>query len=214
MPGLNGMELQQALADRGQELAIVFLTGHGDIPMSVQAMKLGAEDYLAKPIDLDELLVTVQQTAGLTRPVPLRCNANQQLPADVVAESPLMQAIIRDVSLIAPSDTRVLITGESGVGKEVVARLIHNRSARSKGAFLAINCGALPETLLDSELFGHKAGSFTSADRDHLGYFQQADGGTLFLDEAGEMTLEGQAGNAIDVKGKRGMKLASELPSN
>jgi DNA-binding NtrC family response regulator len=156
-------------------------------------MRDGAVNYLAKPIDLDELLSTVQQATGVSQSAPLEYHGERQLPASVVASSPLMEAVLRDASLIAPSETRVLITGESGVGKEVVADVIHAWSSRAGGPLVKVNCAAIPETLLESELFGHEKGAFTGAHVQRIGRFEEANNGTIFLDEIAEMTPQLQA---------------------
>ena len=193
MPGLSGLETLRQARERHATLPVLLVTAYADIREAVGAMRDGAVNYLAKPIDLDELLVSVQQAVGLTKPAPLRCQVDQPLPAMIVAESPLMQALIRDVSLIAPSDTRVLITGESGVGKEVVADLIHAWSARAAGPLVKVNCAAIPETLLESELFGHERGAFTGAHAQRIGRFEEATLGSIFLDEIAEMSPALQA---------------------
>ena len=169
------------------------MTAYADIREAVGAMRDGAVNYLAKPIDLDELLALVQQATGISKSTPLRYDEDRQLPAHVVAKSPLMQAVFRDVSLVAPSDTRVLITGESGVGKEVLADVIHAWSTRSTGPLVKVNCAAIPESLLESELFGHERGSFTGAHAQRIGRFEEANNGTIFLDEIAEMTQQLQA---------------------
>ena len=193
MPGLSGLEtLRRARQEHGL-LPVLLVTAYADIREAVGAMRDGALNYLAKPIDLDELLATVQQVAGLTKCPAVKFGAERQLPAQVIAESPLMQAVFHDASLIAPSESRVLITGESGVGKEVVADVIHGWSARAVGPLVKVNCAAIPETLLESELFGHEKGSFTGAVAQRIGRFEQADGGTIFLDEIADMSPPLQA---------------------
>jgi DNA-binding NtrC family response regulator len=156
-------------------------------------MRDGAVNYLPKPIDLDELLNSVRQALGISKPVVLRYNDEKQLPDYVIARSPLMQAVFRDASLIAPSETRVLITGESGVGKEVVTDVVHAWSSRAKGPLVKVNCAAIPETLLESELFGHEKGAFTDARARRIGRFEEANDGTIFLDEVAEMSPALQA---------------------
>jgi len=151
-------------------------------------MRDGALNYLAKPIDLDELLTTVRQATGLSTVAPLHLGTAKKLPSHIVAQSPLTRALFQDLALIAPSETRVLITGESGTGKEVVADMLHAWSARAPGPLIKINCAAIPETLLESELFGHEKGAFTGASAMRLGRFEEADGGTIFLDEISEMS--------------------------
>jgi DNA-binding NtrC family response regulator len=156
-------------------------------------MRDGAVNYLSKPIDLDELLSTVRQATGLADTAPMRLSADKRLPPNVVARSPLTQAVFRDASLIADSESRVLITGESGVGKEVLADVIHAWSPRVAGQLVKVNCAAIPEALLESELFGHEKGAFTGASAKRIGRFELAHGGTIFLDEVAEMSPSLQA---------------------
>ena len=188
MPGLSGLEtLRRARKDHAT-LPVLLVTAFPEIRDTVAAMRDGAVNYLAKPIDLDELLAGVRSAIGLALSAPLRYDAGKQLPATVVACSPLTQAVFRDASLIAPADTRVLITGESGVGKEILADIIHVWSRRASGPFIKVNCAAIPEMLLESELFGHEKGSFTGAHAQRIGRFEEADGGTILLDEIAEMS--------------------------
>ena len=191
MPGISGLETLRRARKQRSSLPILLVTAFADIREAVGAMRDGALNYLSKPIDLDELLVSVRQATGIAPMVVVQ--ADRPIPPNVVARSPLMQAVLRDVSLIAPSDSRVLITGESGVGKEVIADVIHAWSQRSEGPLVKINCAAIPETLLESELFGHERGAFTGATGQRIGRFQQASGGTIFLDEIGEMSSQVQA---------------------
>ena len=193
MPGLSGLETLRRARQRHATLPVLLVTAYADIRGAVDAMRDGALNYLAKPIDLDELLACVQQATGLAPRPSLPARADQPLPASVVAHSALMQAVFRDVSLIAPSETRVLITGESGVGKEVVADVIHAWSARAAGPMVKVNCAAIPETLLESELFGHERGSFTGAHAQRIGRFESAADGTIFLDEIAELAPALQA---------------------
>jgi DNA-binding NtrC family response regulator len=193
MPGLTGLETLRRARQEHPILPVLLVTAYADIREAVDAMRDGALNYLAKPIDLDELLATVQQATGLSTAVPLKFSADMQLPAHVVARSPLMQAVFHDASLIAVSESRILITGESGVGKEVLADVIHAWSPRVSGPMVKVNCAAIPETLLESELFGHEKGSFTGAVAQRIGRFQQADGGTIFLDEVADMSPPLQA---------------------
>ena len=193
MPGLSGLETLRLARQEHATLPVLLVTAFTDVRDAVAAMRDGAVNYLAKPIDLDELLASVRQAVGIARSVPLQFDREQPLPDFVVARSPLMQAVFRDASLIAPSETRVLITGESGVGKEIVADVIHAWSPRAAGPLVKVNCAAIPETLLESELFGHEKGSFTGAHAQRLGRFEQADTGTILLDEIAEMSPPLQA---------------------
>ena len=188
MPGISGLETLRLARKEHAQLPILLVTAYTDIRDAVGAIRDGAVDYLAKPIDLDQLLSAVRQATGLAQNAPLKFNDNKQLPPHVVARSPLMQAIFRDASLIAPSESRVLITGESGVGKEVLADVIHAWSPRAAGPLVKVNCAAIPENLLESELFGHEKGAFTGAVAQRIGRFEQANHGTIFLDEIAEMS--------------------------
>ena len=193
MPGLSGLEtLRRARQVRGA-LPILLVTAYADVRDAVGAMRDGAVNYLSKPIDLDELLSSVRQATGLSHTAPVKFSEQKQLPPHLIAVSPLMEALFRDCALIAPSESRVLITGESGVGKEAVADVIHAWSPRSAGPLVKVNCAAIPENLLESELFGHEKGAFTGAIAQRMGRFQMADGGTIFLDEIAEMTPPLQA---------------------
>ncbi|HWQ91618.1 MAG TPA: sigma-54 dependent transcriptional regulator, partial [Clostridia bacterium] len=193
MPGLSGLETLRRARQQDAVLPVLLVTAYADIREAVGAMKDGALNYLAKPIDLDELLVTVRQATGLSPTEPLKFSSDRVVPSHVSARSPLMRAVLHDASLIAPSDSRVLITGESGVGKEVLADVIHAWSARAQGPLVKVNCAAIPETLLESELFGHEKGSFTGAVSQRIGRFEQANNGTIFLDEIGDMSPTLQA---------------------
>src|SRR5438045_1058208 len=193
MPGLSGLETLRQARKEHSVLPVLLVTAYADIREAVGAMRDGAVNYLAKPIDLDELLASVRQATGISKTVPLRFNEGKQLPAHVIARSPLMQALFRDASLIAPSESRVLLAGESGVGKEVLAGVLHAWSARAPGPLIKVNCAAIPEMLLESELFGHERGAFTGAVAQRIGRFELADGGTIFLDEISEMSPQLQA---------------------
>jgi DNA-binding NtrC family response regulator len=193
MPGMTGLETLRRARQEHAVLPVLLVTAYADIRDAVGAMRDGALNYLAKPIDLDELLTTVRQATGLSKSVPLKFSADKQLPAHVIARSPLMQAVFHDASLIAPSESRVLLTGESGVGKEVLAEVIHSWSARAAGPMVKVNCAAIPETLLESELFGHEKGAFTGATAQRIGRFELANGGTIFLDEIADMSPHLQA---------------------
>ena len=197
MPEMDGIEVLSALkqGEEAIETPVVMITGHGDVETAVQALKLGAYDFLLKPLDLNRILIT---TKNALESKSLR-QETKQLRKRVAAKGPQMIgesaaiAHVRDIiSKVAPTEARVLITGENGTGKEVVARLIHEQSARANGPMVEVNCAAIPSELIESELFGHMKGSFTGAVKDRAGKFEQADGGTLFLDEIGDMSLAAQ----------------------
>ena len=200
LPGVSGLDLQRELARSNPQVPIIFLTGHGDIPMTVRALKAGAANFLTKPFDDEDLLKSIHQcmkVAALERRArtleqslnSARSELHQRYGFDQILgrSAALRDALTRAVQ-VAPTEATVLITGESGTGKELVARAIHYGSPRADGPFLAVNCAALPDTLLESELFGHERGAFTGADRQKPGRFELASGGTLFLDEAGDLS--------------------------
>ena len=187
LPGLNGFDVQQELAKSGTQVPIIFLTGNGDIPMSVRALKAGAADFFTKPFDDEDLLNAIRQCITLDLEEEIRPAQNT---GNMVGESPGFQAIVRDIQVVAPTDATVLIQGETGTGKELVASAIHDLSDRKKRTFVMVNCAAIPATLLESELFGHEKGAFTGAIAQKIGRFEMAHEGTLFLDEIGEIPLE------------------------
>jgi DNA-binding NtrC family response regulator len=193
MPGISGLEALRRVRKEHAVLPVLLVTAYADIREAVGAMRDGAVNYLAKPIDLDELLRSVRHAVGLVSEESVRFAEDKELPAHIIARSPTMQALFRDASLIASSDCRILITGESGVGKEILADVIHAWSPRAAGPIVKVNCAAIPETLLESELFGHEKGAFTGAVAQRVGRFEVASGGTMFLDEIGEMSPKLQA---------------------
>jgi DNA-binding NtrC family response regulator len=193
MPGISGLETLRRARERHAVLPVLLVTAYADIRDAVGAMRDGAVNYLTKPIDLDELLASVRQAVGLAPAVAPRFPPGKPLPENIVARSPLMQALFRDAALIAASESRILLTGESGVGKEVLADVIHAWSLRASGPLVKVNCAAIPENLLESELFGHEKGAFTGAVAQRIGRFEQATGGTIFLDEIGDMSPNLQA---------------------
>ncbi len=193
MPGLTGLETLRLARQEFPVLPVLLVTAYADVREAVGAMRDGAVNYLSKPIDLDELLVTVRQATGLAGQEPPDLVEDKLLPSNIVARGPLMRALFRDAALVAESESRVLITGESGVGKEILADLIHAWSPRAAGQLVKLNCAAIPETLLESELFGHEKGSFTGATAQRIGRFEQARDGTIFLDEIAEMSPQLQA---------------------
>jgi len=185
LPGMSGLDVQQELARTGMDVPIILLTAYGDIPTSVRAMKAGALDFLTKPFDDDDLLAAVRR--AVSRRYPARLSAARI--CGFVGESEALQAVLQQIELVADTDATVLVTGESGTGKELVARAIHERSPRRKGPLVSMNCAAIPESLFESELFGHVRGAFTGALHDRAGRFEAAQGGTLVLDEIGEVPL-------------------------
>ena len=196
MPGMNGLEFVEALGDRVQKIAIIFVTGQATIDTAVQAIKLGAYDYLPKPLEpqrFREVLEKGLKQVSLTREAgALRQRLESPLGSygALIGKSVSMRRLYQQIGQIAATNAAVLISGESGTGKELVARTLHDLSPRREEEFLALNCAAISPTLMESELFGHEKGAFTSAVDRHLGCFEQADGGTLLLDEITEMALE------------------------
>ncbi len=193
MPGMSGLEMLRAVRSQHATLPVLLVTGFADIREAVGAMRDGAVNYLPKPIDLDELLSSTHLALGLARSGSPPPPPGRPLPPHCVARSPLMQALLHDAALIAASESRVLITGESGVGKEVLADILHAWSPRAQGPMVKVNCAAIPENLLESELFGHEKGAFTGAVAQRLGRFELARAGTIFLDEIGDMSAHLQA---------------------
>ncbi len=195
MGGMDGMALQQAIQARYPTIPVIILTAHGTIPEAVQATKQGAFSFLTKPFDAKLLLELITQALQLHGNTHDASNkpVEKAWQEAIITRSPLMEDLLRQVQLVADSDVSVFIHGESGTGKELVARAVHQASPRADGPFLAVNCGAIPEQLLESELFGHSKGSFTGATSNHQGLFQAAHGGTLLLDEVGDMPLSLQA---------------------
>ena len=200
MPEMDGLEMlqayRQAVKDNGgEESPVVMISGHGTVETAVEALKKGAFDFIVKPLDLNRLLLTtkhaidhkslVQETKVLRKKI----NSRNQM----VGESAEIEKVRNIIEKVAPTEARVMITGANGTGKEVVAHLIHENSSRAKKVMVEVNCAAIPSELIESELFGHTKGSFTSAIKDRAGKFEQADGGTLFLDEIGDMSLSAQA---------------------
>src|SRR5579863_2232472 len=198
MPRMDGMELLSKLAERSESIAVIVVTAQGTIESAVQAMQIGAFNYIQKPIDLNRLRSILQNAAELRRTrmeleVTRRQLRNKGALGSLVGSSKKMQEVFHLVEMVAPSTASVLITGESGTGKELVARTIHDLSPRKGKPFIAINCAAIPETLIESEIFGHEKGAFTGALERRVGCFELAEGGTLLLDEIGEMPIGTQA---------------------
>ncbi len=195
MPRMDGLEVLEKLRELRPDTPVIMISGHGTIETAVEAVKKGAYDYLAKPPDLNRLLITLrnatEKNALLTETKTLRRKIYGV--QEMIGTSAAIGQIKETVDKVAPTDARVLITGENGVGKELVARWIHEKSQRNKQPLVEVNCAAIPSDLIESELFGHEKGSFTSAVKQRIGKFEQASGGTLFLDEIGDMSLTAQA---------------------
>lgn len=195
MPKMDGLELLKKVSESGKDTTLVMMSGHGSIDTAMEAVKNGAFDFLSKPIDLNRLLVTVRNALDKTSLVSetkvLRKKVSKT--GEMIGESEALNSIKEIIDKVAAVDTRILITGPNGSGKELVARAIHEKSARATGPMVEVNCAAIPADLIESELFGHEKGAFTSAIAQRKGKFEQAEGGTLFLDEIGDMSLSAQA---------------------
>jgi two-component system, NtrC family, nitrogen regulation response regulator NtrX len=194
MPRMDGIEVLEKILEE-HDIPVVMISGHGNIETAVEAIKMGAFDYISKPLDLNRLLVTVRNALDRTSLVKetkaLKKKMNQSY--EMIGKSSPIGHIRDLISKVAPTDARVLISGENGTGKELVARAVHDNSNRANGPFIEVNCAAIPSELIESQLFGHEKGSFTSAIKQRKGDFEQAAGGTLFLDEIGDMSLSAQA---------------------
>jgi nitrogen regulation protein NR(I) len=193
LPDVDGLELVRRLQTAGKKTPIILMTGFGTAEIAIEAMRLGAYEYVLKPLDPDHLIPIIERAVAASRQMrlPLTMDDGAVAPANgetLIGRSPGMQEVFKAIGRVAPLDVPVLILGESGTGKEMVARAIYQYSKRHEERFLAVNCAAIPETLLESELFGHEKGAFTGADRRRPGKFEQANGGTLFLDEIGDMS--------------------------
>jgi len=194
MPGMDGIEVLTSLIERGVETPIVMISGHGDIETAVDCIKKGAFDFIEKPLDLNRILITLKNaTDKANLQAETKVLKKKIYGQEMIGESEGIRHIREMIAKVAPTDASVLITGDNGSGKELVARSLHQLSSRSMMPYIEVNCAAIPSELIESELFGHKKGSFTSAIKDHKGKFEQADGGTLFLDEIGDMSLAAQA---------------------
>ncbi len=194
MPGMDGLEVLSRLKHLQPQLPVVIISGHGNVETAVKATRLGAFDFVEKPLDMDKILLTVRNAVEIGRLAEenLLLRARTKRPK-LTGESPSIKAVLQSISAVAPTDSWVLITGENGTGKELVAHAIHRQSSRAGEPFVDVNCAAIPEELIESELFGHERGAFTGAERKKRGKFDLAHGGTLFLDEIGDMSLKTQA---------------------
>ena len=194
MPEMDGTEVLDKLTEMGIDSAVVMISGHADITTAVDCIKRGAFDFIEKPLDLNRILITIKNATDKVSLVKeTRILKKKVYGQEMIGESPAIQHIREMIDKVAPTDARVLIVGSNGTGKELVARNLHQKSNRSAMPYIEVNCAAIPSELIESELFGHEKGSFTSAIKQHKGKFEQADGGTLFLDEIGDMSLAAQA---------------------
>lgn len=195
MPKMDGVEVLEAAKKIKPETPFVMISGHGDLETAVQTMKSGAFDYISKPPDLNRLLNTVRIALDRKQLVVENKRLKKQVGKNfqMIGESEAIVKIKEMIEKVAPTDARVLITGQNGTGKELVAHWLHQKSTRSKGPMIEVNCAAIPSELIESELFGHVKGAFTSANKDRAGKFEAANGGTIFLDEIGDMSLSAQA---------------------
>jgi len=195
MPKLDGIEFLQKATESNADIPVIMISGHGNIETAVDAVKKGAFDYISKPPDLNRMLITIRnamdRSSLVTETKVLKRKVNRV--QEMIGESNPIKKIKETIEKVAPTDARILITGENGVGKELVARWVHEKSSRAAGQLVEVNCAAIPSELIESELFGHEKGSFTSAIKQRIGKFEQANSGTLFLDEIGDMSLNAQA---------------------
>jgi DNA-binding NtrC family response regulator len=195
MPKIDGIEFLQKAGESNPDVPVIMISGHGNIETAVEAVKTGAYDYISKPPDLNRLLITIRNAMDKSNLVSeakvLKKKVNRV--QEMIGHSAPIMKIRETIDKVAPTEARVMITGENGVGKELVARWIHEKSNRATGPLVEVNCAAIPSELIESELFGHEKGSFTSAIKQRIGKFEQANGGTLFLDEIGDMSLNAQA---------------------
>jgi len=195
MAKMDGIEVLQKIYETSPEIPVVMISGHGNIDTAVEAIKKGAFDFLEKPLDLNRLLITIRNATDkstlITQTQVLKNKVSKMY--EIVGESESIRKVKEMIDKVAPTEARVLITGANGTGKELVAHQIHEKSSRAKGPFVEVNCAAIPSELIESELFGHEKGSFTSAIKQRIGKFEQASGGTLFLDEIGDMSLSAQS---------------------
>ncbi len=195
MPKLDGIEFLQKAGESNPDVPIIMISGHGNIETAVEAVKKGAYDYISKPPDLNRLLITIRNAMDKSTLVTETKVLKRKVSKvqEMIGESAPIQQIKTTIEKVAPTEARILITGENGVGKELVARWVHEKSNRASGPLIEVNCAAIPTELIESELFGHEKGSFTSAIKQRIGKFESANGGTLFLDEIGDMSLSAQA---------------------
>lgn len=217
MPKMDGIEVLDKIISDGYDFPVVMISGHGNIDTAVDAIKKGAFDYISKPLDLNRLLITMRnaldRSSLVTEAKVLKKKISKTY--DMIGSSKAISEIKEMIEKVAPTNARVMITGDNGTGKELVARWLHEKSERSSGPFIEVNCAAIPTELIESELFGHEKGAFTSAVKQRKGNFEQAEGGTLFLDEIGDMSLSAQSkvlralqeNKIMRVGGEKGIKV-------
>lgn len=195
MPNMDGIEFLDKFFETGRDEAVIMISGHGSIDAAVECIKKGAYDFIQKPLDLNRILITLKNATDKTTLVKETKILKKKVKgvSEIIGESAPILKIKEMIDRVAPTDARVLITGSNGTGKELVARWLHEKSQRAGMPYVDVNCAAIPSELIESELFGHEKGAFTSAIKQHKGKFEQADGGTLFLDEIGDMSLAAQA---------------------
>lgn len=195
MAKMDGIEVLQKLQEQSADVPVIMISGHGNIDTAVDAIRKGAFDFLEKPLDLNRLLITIRNALErgslITQTKVLKKQVSKKF--EIIGSSPSIMLVKEMIDRVAPTEARVLITGANGTGKELVAHQIHEKSNRARGPFVEVNCAAIPSELIESELFGHEKGSFTSAIKQRIGKFEQASGGTIFLDEVGDMSLAAQA---------------------
>jgi DNA-binding NtrC family response regulator len=195
MPQMDGIEVLEKIKNIKADLPVIMISGHGSIDTAVETIKKGAFDFIEKPLDLNRILITIKNATDKSELITKTKELEQQVSKsfEMIGSSPALLKIRDIIDKVAPTDAKILITGDNGTGKELVARQIHEKSTRSKKPFIEVNCAAIPGELIESELFGHEKGAFTSAIKQKKGKFEQANGGTLFLDEIGDMSLKAQA---------------------
>jgi two-component system nitrogen regulation response regulator NtrX len=195
MPGMDGIEVLEKIQSITNEVPVIMISGHGTIDTAVEAIKKGAFDFIEKPPDLNRLLISIRNAMDKTTLISETKVLKQKLGSkqEMIGESEAMKKVREMIEKVAPTEARILITGDNGTGKELVARLLHEKSARAANPFVEVNCAAIPSELIESELFGHEKGAFTSAHKQRKGKFEHANGGTLFLDEIGDMSLSAQS---------------------
>jgi len=214
MPEMDGIEVLEKILELKPQTTVVMISGHGNIDTAVEAIKKGAFDFIVKPLDLNRLLITIRNAGDKTVLVKETIVLKQKISKsyEIIGESPQIKKVLEMTDRVAPTDARVLITGANGTGKELIARRLHELSQRFEAPFVEVNCAAIPSELIESELFGHEKGAFTSAIKQRKGKFEQADGGTLFLDEIGDMSLSAQSKVLRALQENIIVKVGSDIP--